>query len=92
MSSQRTRSERLEVRTTPEDRVLIDRAVDAVGSSLSDFVVSNLTEAAHRTLADRALFELDDTALAAWTEVNSGPAIVVEGLKDLIAGPSPFSS
>ncbi|MDK1019981.1 MAG: DUF1778 domain-containing protein, partial [Actinomycetota bacterium] len=36
----------MEIRTTPEDRELIDRAVAASGTDLTQFVVSNLTVAA----------------------------------------------
>ena len=52
----RRRSERLEVRTTPEDRALIDRAVAAVETDLTAFVVSSVTTAARRVLADRTEF------------------------------------
>ena len=55
----RRRSERLEVRTTPEDRALIDRAVEVSGTDLTGFIVANLTVAAHRILADRSEFVLD---------------------------------
>ena len=43
MSTTRTRSERLEVRTTKDERSLIDRAVAEQGTDLTEFVVSNLT-------------------------------------------------
>lgn len=41
--TKRRRSERLEVRTTVEERSDIDRAVAATGSDLTEFVVSNPT-------------------------------------------------
>ena len=50
MSTTRTRSERLEVRTTKDERSLIDRAVAEQGTDLTEFVVSNLTVAARRVL------------------------------------------
>ena len=86
----RRRSERLEVRTTPEDRALIDRAVEASGTDLTQFVVANLTVAAHRILADRAVFVLDDEARRAWEQANQRKARDLPGLRELMRRPSPF--
>lgn len=88
--TKRNRSERLEVRTTPEDRALIDRAVAASGTDLTQFVLSNLTVAAHRVLADRTEFTLGSEALEAWEKINARPARSLAGLRDLMARPSPF--
>jgi uncharacterized protein (DUF1778 family) len=87
----RRRSERLEVRTTPEDRALIDRAVAASGTDLTEFVVENLTLAAHRVLADRSEFVLDADAQQAWEEINQRRARDLPGLRELMQRPSPFS-
>ena len=86
----RRRSERLEVRTTPEDRALIDRAVAVSGTDLTGFVVANLTVAAHRILADRSEFSLGDEERRAWEQVNQRKARDLPGLRDLMRRPSPF--
>jgi uncharacterized protein (DUF1778 family) len=91
-STKRTRSERLEVRTTPEDRALIDRAVAASDTDLTEFVVANLRAAAQRVLADRQEFILDGDALAAWERLNRRPARNLAGLHKLMARPSPFTT
>ena len=70
MATTRTRSERLEVRTTKDERALIDRAVAEAETDLTEFVISNLTVAARRVLADRVEFSLDAEAAQAWEEVN----------------------
>lgn len=88
--TKRTRSERLEVRTTPEDRALIDRAVAASGTDLTDFVVSHLTIASRRVLADRNEFVLDARATEAWEAINRRPPRDLAGLAALMARPSPF--
>jgi uncharacterized protein (DUF1778 family) len=88
--TKRRRSERLEVRTTPEERSVIDRAVAATGSDLTEFVVSNLTIAAGRVLADRSHFELDDEARRCWDEINERPARELPGLRALMNRPTPF--
>ena len=87
----RTRSARLEVRTTPEDRRLIDEAVAACGTGLTEFVVSNLRMAAQQVLADRTEFVLDPEAQEAWEELNRRPARDLPGLREFMARPSPFS-
>jgi uncharacterized protein (DUF1778 family) len=88
----RSRSERLEVRTTKDERALIDRAVAEQGTDLTEFVVSNLTVAARRVLADRTEFTLDAKAAAAWDAVNRRRARELPGLLRLMERPSPFAS
>lgn len=87
---QRKRSARIEIRTTPEDRELIDRAVAASETDLTQFVVSNLTIAAHRVLADRTEFVLNSESLRAWENINQRPARDLAGLRELMRRPSPF--
>jgi uncharacterized protein (DUF1778 family) len=89
--TKRTRSERIEVRATPEDRALIDRAVAAEDSDLTSFVMTNLTMAARRVLADRTDFTLDTEHRAIWEAVNEGPPRDLAGLKTLMNRPSPFA-
>lgn len=87
----RRRSRRLEVRTTPDERDLIDRAAHLTASDLTDFVVGNAVVAARRVLADRELFELDAGAAEAWSAINSRPARDLPGLRRLMDRPSPFA-
>lgn len=91
MATTRVRSERLEVRTTKDERSLIDRAVAEQGTDLTDFVVSNLTVAAQRVLADRTEFVLDPAAAQAWEAVNRRRARELPGLRRLMERPSPFT-
>ena len=87
----RTRSERLEVRMTPQDRKLVNDAVAACGTGLTEFVVASLRTAAHEALADRRVFVLDADAQLAWDELNARPGRDVDGLAGLMARPSPFA-
>ena len=87
----RQRSERLEVRTTVQDRDLIDRAVAASGIGLTDFVVSNLTTAARRILADRTEFAINAERRRRWDAINRVPARSLTGLAALLERPSPFT-
>ncbi len=81
----------MELRTTAEERDLIDRAVALTGGDLTEFVVSNAYLAAQRVLADRDRFELDPSSAKEWEEINSRRARDLPGLRRLMARPSPFS-
>ena len=86
----RRRSRRIEVRITPEDRALIDRAVAAAGTSVTAFVLSSVSTAARQVLADRTEFLLSPEAAAAWEAINERPARDLPGLRELMQRPSPF--
>lgn len=87
----RRRSRRLELRTTPGERDLIDRAVAVTGTDLTEFVVVNAVDAARRVLADRDRFELDAAAVSSWDAVNARRARDLPGLRRLMERPSPFA-
>jgi len=87
----RIRDRRLEVRTTAEERELIDRAAKSSGTDLTSFVVDHLTDAARQVLADRDRFVLDASAAAEWERINRRSARELAGLKRLMQRPSPFT-
>ncbi len=86
----RRRSRRLELRTTPDERDLIDRAAAATSSGITEFVVGSAVVAAQRVLANRHRFELDTAAAAAWEAINDRPARELPGLRRLMERPPPF--
>lgn len=92
MSTARTRSKRLEVRTTKDERALIDRAVAEQGTDLTEFVISNLTVAARRVLADRTEFALDEASAEAWEAINRRRGRDLPGLRRLMERRSPFTT
>ena len=87
----RRRNRRMDLRTTPEERELIDRAVRASGTDLTDFVITHASDAARRLLADRDHFDLDAVALKQWEDVNSQPSRDLPGLRRLMQRPTPFT-
>ena len=87
----RTRDRRLEVRTTADERDLIDRAAAAAGTDLTSFVVEHLTDAARQVLANRDRFMLGPDAAAEWERINRRPAKELAGLTRLMRRPSPFT-
>lgn len=90
MAATRAREERIEFRTTPETRRLVERAVQASGSNLTDFAESSLVLAAQRVMADRERFGLSEGAEAEWDAINAQPARELPGLRQLMGRPSPF--
>jgi uncharacterized protein (DUF1778 family) len=87
----RIRDRRLEVRTTAEERDLIDRAAEATGTDLTSFVVAHLTDAARQVLADRERFTLTPDSAPEWERINRRPAKELAGLRRLMQRPSPFT-
>jgi uncharacterized protein (DUF1778 family) len=87
----RRRSKRLELRATPEERELIERAAQVSGSDLTEFVLAHASDAARRVLADRERFDLDAEALDAWATINTRRARDLPGLRRLMSRPSPFA-
>lgn len=88
----RRRNRRLELRTTPEEREVIERAAAVTATGLTDFVVGSAVEAAQRVLADRDKFELDPVAVEAWEAMNAREAHDLPGLRRLMERPSPFAT
>jgi uncharacterized protein (DUF1778 family) len=81
----------MELRTTPDERDLIDRAVAASNMDMTEFVVGHAVAAARRILADRDTFDLDPNAAEAWNAINARRARDLPGLRQLMERPSPFS-
>ena len=83
-----TKSERLNLRLTPAQDVVLRTAADARGESTSDYVLRHAVEAAEMDLADRRVFVVDDTA---WTElrllISAQPDLPVPMAK-LLSNPS----
>ena len=90
-ASIRTRDKRLEVRTTLEERNLINRAAEELGTALTSFVVTNLVDASRQVLADRNHFVLSSAAAEQWDKMNNLPARELDSLRRLMNRPSPFS-
>jgi uncharacterized protein (DUF1778 family) len=87
----RRRSRRLELRTTPDERELIDRAAAVTDTDITEFVVTNAVEAARRVLADRDRFALDADALEGWEAINARRARDLPGLRRLMERSSPLA-
>ncbi len=87
MATTDARRRRLELRITPDERELIDRAVLETDTDLTEFVVANAVEAARRVLADRDRFELDVDALAEWEAVSARGRVTCPGCAGSCSAP-----
>ena len=63
----------INVRTTPERRAVIDRAVEALGCNRSEFVLAAAEERAREVLMDRNNFALDSKQHAKFMELIDRP-------------------
>ena len=90
--STRKRDQRLELRTTTEERELINEAVRCSGTDLTSFALGSLLESSRRVLADRDEFALTAEQAREWERINDAPSRELPGLVRLMARKSPFTS
>ena len=84
-----TKTARRNLRVSPADDDLFRLAAEAVGESVTDFLVESGRERAETILADRTQFALDE---AAWEEFNAAldrPAEVKPAVVELMQRPRP---
>jgi uncharacterized protein (DUF1778 family) len=85
------RSDRLQLRITPQQREVIESAAESRQETITDYVIRHAVSAAKNDLADRRYFAIDD---AAWVEFNAlltGPPIHKPRLNKLLAQPGPWT-
>lgn len=69
----RARAERLEARISREQKALLQRAADLQGRTLTDFVVTNLQEAAVRTIEETQIIRLSANDSRVFAEALLNP-------------------
>jgi uncharacterized protein (DUF1778 family) len=83
-----TKSERLNLRLTTAQDVVLRRAAEANGESMSEYVLRHAIEAAETDLADRRVFVLDDDAWDRLQATLDRPAARKPQLAELLVKPS----
>ena len=86
------KTSRIELRTTEDERDLLNRAATALGTDRSSFLLTQGRLAAQRVLADREQFVLDADGQQEWERINNRPARSLPGLAHLLERPSPFGN
>jgi uncharacterized protein (DUF1778 family) len=82
-----TRSERIDIRTTPTVKRLLQQAAAASHKHVSEFLLEQGVAAAAGTLADRRLFLLDKTRWQEFLDALERPAKDRPALKRLLTEP-----
>jgi uncharacterized protein (DUF1778 family) len=84
-----TKTRRIEIRITEEERDLEQAAASANGETLSEFVRRAARREAERTLAERTRYLVNDDAAQRFLAALEKPSPAAEeGLRRLIAKPS----
>ncbi len=76
-----TKTERIEARTSPDIRELIEKAALLEGRSLSDYIISRVTEAARRTIQSHNQIVLSERDQQAFADSLLNPKPAPESLK-----------
>lgn len=79
-----TRSEKLDLRLTPEAKRTLGAAAAAARRSVSDFVLESALARAAETLPDRRRFELDEKQWRAFQTALDAPPRPLPRLKQLL--------
>ncbi|MCH7622832.1 MAG: DUF1778 domain-containing protein [Nitrospinae bacterium] len=84
------RSERIDIRTSPTVKKLLQQAASYAHKNVSEFLLEHGLKAAKETLTDRRLFLLDDEQWKAFQAVLDRPPMDKPRLKKLLSEPSVF--
>jgi uncharacterized protein (DUF1778 family) len=87
---QTTRSEKLDLRLTPEAKRTLNIAASAAGRSVSDFVLESALSRAEETLADRQHFGLNAEQWEAFQTALDAPPREIPQLERLMREKSIF--
>lgn len=78
-------SARINLRTSPEAKALIERAAAMMGSTVSSFMLQNAYEAARRIVADKDTLVLSQQAFEAFVATCENPPEPTQALINLMA-------
>ena len=87
-----TRSEKLDLRLTPEAKRTLNIAASAAGRSVSEFVLESALARAEETLADRQHFGLNADQWAAFMAALEAPPRDDPRLRRFLREPSVFET
>ena len=79
-------SARINLRTSPEAKALIERAAALMGTTVSGFMLQNAYEAARRVVSDHDTIVLSQRDFEAFIAACENPAEPNEALRRLMAG------
>ena len=80
----------INLRVTPRDRELIDRAAATLGKNRSEFMMEASRQAAEDALMDRTAFRLDAAQFGVFMAQLDAPPAPDARLRKLLATPAPW--
>ena len=92
LPSSAARSEKLDLRLTPEAKRVLQSAAAASSRSVSEFVLESALARADETLPDRLRFGLDAERWTAFQAALDAPARALPRMAQLLDEPSVFES
>ncbi len=90
MATPEPRNEKLDLRLTPSAKRTLQRAAQAAGRSVSEFVLESALTRAEETLPDRRRFRLNATQWAEFQAALDAPPRPAPRLAKLLRTPSVF--
>ena len=81
MPSEPTRTARIEARIAPDALVVVKRAAELQGRSVSDFVVAAAQEAAQRTIEETQIIRLSVEDQRAFAEAILNPPLLTPAME-----------
>jgi uncharacterized protein (DUF1778 family) len=90
MSTAAKRTEKLDLRLTPDAKRTLQDAAAAARRSVSDFVLDSALARAEEMLPDRRVFKLNDAEWTAFQEALDAPYEPAPRLIELLRSPSLF--
>jgi uncharacterized protein (DUF1778 family) len=84
------RGETINLRANRNQKVLIDRAAEALGRSRSDFMLDAACREAESVLLDRRYFTLSDEAFRRFTNILDNPPMDNPRLRRLLQTKAPW--
>lgn len=85
-----TRGETINLRASRKQKVLIDRAAEALGRSRSDFMLDTACREAESVLLDRRYFLLSEEAFKRFTRILDSPPKDNPRLRRLLQAKAPW--
>lgn len=91
MTTRTTRTEKLDLRLTPEAKRTLAAAAEAQRRSLSEFVLESALGRAEEALADRRVFHLAPEQWEAFSAALEAPVRDMSAMRKLLNEPGVFS-
>lgn len=86
-----TRDQRMNIRASAQQQLLIRRAAEATDSTVTDFILDSALESAERVLADRKWFVASEEQWVEFQTLLDAPLEPMPKLRRLLRRESPFA-